>query len=171
MKTVKILIILTSTLLIVFACKKKSGESTSNALNILFSSGFGNQNDLTAWTQSSGGQAVIDSSAVKFTNITECFLFETLNAIPVQNGKIYELRLTGKVNPALNGDPALCAGNFITYITQDNTNIVSESFGNNLSWTQKSYSFKATSSSPVKIKFLIGTTRGAWIDDIKFIEN
>ena len=36
------------------------------------------------------------------------------------------------------------------------------------SWTQKSYSFEATSSASVKIKFLVGTTRGAWIDDLVF---
>jgi len=171
MKTVKILITLLGIIAILSSCKKNSGDNTGNPTIIIFSSGFENQNDLNAWTQSSGGQAIIDSSAVKFTNITECFDFETLNLLPVQKGKTYELKLTGKVNQAMGGDPALCVGNFMIYIVQGSTNIIAESFGNYPSWTQKSFSFEATSSASVKIKFLIGTTRGAWINDLEFTEN
>jgi hypothetical protein len=50
------------------------------------------------------------------------------------------------------------------------TNLISESFGQYGLWTQKSYSFEAASSAAVKIKFLVGTTRGAWIDDLELIE-
>ena len=113
MKLVKILLCLAGILSVLYSCKKDSGNGTVYPTSIIFSSKFENQNDLAAWTQSSGGQAVIDSSAVKFTNITECFQFETMNLIPVTKGKIYELKLTGKVNPAISGDPALCAGNFL----------------------------------------------------------
>ena len=171
MKICKFLITLVGIITILYSCKKDSSENTSNSPNIIFSSKFENQNDLGAWTQSSGGQAVIDSSTVKFTNITECYHFETLNLLPVQKGKTYELKLTGKVNHSIAGDPAFCVGDFMIYVVQGSTNIISESFGNYSSWTQKSFSFEATSSASVKIKFLIGTTRGAWIDDLEFIEN
>ena len=171
MKTCKFLITLVGIIIIFYSCKKDSSENTNNSPTIIFSSRFENQNDLDAWTQSTGGQAIIDSSTVKFTNITDCFHFETLNLIPVQKGKIYDLKLVGKVNPAIIGDPAFCVGNFMIYVVQGSTNIISESFGNYTTWTQKSFSFEATSSASIKIKFLIGTTRGAWIDELEFIEN
>jgi hypothetical protein len=171
MKIFKLLILITGIFTLFYSCKKNSDNSTNNSPNILFSSKFETQTDLNSWTQSSGGLAIIDSSAVKFTNITDCFQFETLNLIPVTKGKTYELKLTGKVNPAQSGDPVLCAGNFLIYVIQGSTIIISESFGNYPSWTQKSFSFEATSSASVKIKFLIGTTRGAWIDDLELIEN
>lgn len=153
-----------------YSCKKDSNEDNTNSPKTIFSSKFENQNDLNLWNQSSGGQAIIDANAVKFDSITECFHFETLNLIPVQKGKTYELKLTGKVNSSVSGDPAYCVGNFMIYIVQGSTNIISEGFGNYPSWTLRSYSFEATSSAAVKIKFLIGTTRGAWIDDIELIE-
>ena len=171
MKTFRILITMIGIITILYSCKKDCSDNTSKTPNILFSSKFESKTDLSLWTQSTGGQAIIDSATVKFTNITECFLFETLDLIPVQKGKTYELQLIGKVNPAIGGDPALCAGNFIIYIVQGSTNLISTSFGNYTSWTQKSFSFEATSSASIKIKFLIGTTRGAWIDNLEFIEN
>jgi hypothetical protein len=171
MKAIRLLTVVVCAIIILSGCKKDSSDDTNNQPAVLFSSGFDSQADLNAWSQSSGGQAVIDSSAVMFTNITNCFQFETVNLIPVQKGKTYELRITGKVNPAISGDPMLCAGNYLVYIVQGSTNIISESFGNYPSWTVKSYSFEATSSAAVKIKFLIGTTRGVWISDLKFIEN
>ena len=170
MKTVYLLLLITGTITLFYSCNKDSKDSASNSSKIIFISQFENQNDLAAWTQSTGGEAVIDSAAVKFTNVTECFLFETLNLLPVVKGKIYELKITGKVNPAQSGDPGLCAGNFLIYVVQGSSNIISESFGNYTSWTQKSFSFEAISSASVKIKFLIGTTRGAWIDSIELIE-
>jgi hypothetical protein len=171
MKTCKFLLALLGIITVLSSCKKDSTENTSDSPKIIFSSGFNSQSDLSFWTQSSGGQALIDSTTVKFTNITECFRFETLNLLPVQKGKIYVLKFKGKVNPAISGDPVFCVGNFMIYIIQGSTQIISESFGNYTSWTQKSYSFEATSSASIKIRFLIGTTRGAWIDDLQLIEN
>lgn len=166
MKYIKLFIALIGIITIICSCKKDTTETTGIPVNIIFNSEFENQGDLADWTQSTGGQAVIDSSAVKFTNITECFSFETLNLIPVTKGRIYELKLTGKVNPAISGDPALCAGNFIIYVMQNGKNLVSESFGNHTSWTQESFSFETATAESIKIKFLIGTIRGAWIDDL-----
>ena len=152
------------------SCKKDSNDNSSNPANVIFSSKFDAQNDLNAWSQSAGGQAIIDSSAVKFTNITNCFHLETVNLIPVKSGKSYELHLRGKVNESIQGDPMFCAGDFIIWVVQGNENVISQSFGNYPSWTQKSFSFAAKSSVSVKIEFLIGTTRGVWIDYIELIE-
>ena len=158
-------------LLAMHACKKDSANNTGNQPVTLFSSKFDKQADLSLWTQSAGGQAIIDSSAVKFTNLTSCFQLETSSLIPVQKGKTYDLKLTGKVNPAMPGDPVLCAGNFLIYVVQGNSYLISASFGNYPSWTQRSFSFEATSSASVTIKILVGTTRGAWIDNLEFIEH
>jgi hypothetical protein len=151
-------------------CKKDSTDNTSNSSAVIFSTTFEDQTALNAWSQTTGGQAVIDSSAVKFTNITECFHFETINLIPVVNGKTYELSLTGKVNSSQTGDPAMCVGDFMVYVVQGSTNLISDGFGKYPAWTERNYSFTATSSAAVKIKFLIGTTRGAWIKEIKLTQ-
>jgi hypothetical protein len=156
---------------IISSCKKDSDDPSGSSTNVIFSSKFDNQSDLDLWSQSSGGQAIIDSSAVKFTNVTNCFHFETKNLIRVQSGKSYELRLTGKVNESLEGDPMLCAGDFIIWVVQGNENVISQSFGNYPAWTQKAFSFEAKSSASVKIEFLVGTTRGAWIDNLELVEN
>ena len=166
MKKNQLVFLLFGIITILYACKK---DSTGAPITI-FSTKFDNQADLNAWTQSVGGKAVIDANSVKFDSITECYHFETLNLIPVQKGKVYELKLTGKVNSSTSGDPGLCAGDFLIYVVQGSTNLISESFGQYGLWTQKSYSFEAASSAAVKIKFLVGTTRGAWIDDLELIE-
>ena len=171
MKALKISFILIGIITVLSSCKKDASDNSNKSTQIIFSSKFETQNDLSAWSQSAGGQAVIDSSAVKFTNISNCFHFETVNLIPVVKGKSYELQLRGKVNESIPGDPVYCSGDFIIWVVQGSTNVISQSFGNYPSWTQKSFSFEATSSTSVKIEFLIGTTRGAWIDDLKLIEN
>ena len=101
MKASKFLFTLLGIIVFFSSCKKDSNDNSSNSKNIIFSSKFDTQNDLSVWSQSSGGQAIIDSSAVKFTNITNCFHFETVNLIPVQSGKSYELHLRGKVNESI----------------------------------------------------------------------
>ena len=169
MKALKILFTLIGIITVLSSCKKNSSDNSTDASQVIFSSKFETQNDLNAWNQSVGGQAIIDSSAVKFTNISNCFHFETVNLIPVVKGKSYELRIRGKVNESIQGDPLYCAGDFIIWVVQGSTNIISQSFGNNPVWTQKSFSFEALSSASIKIEFLIGTTRGAWIDDLELI--
>jgi hypothetical protein len=169
MKAINILFILAAILMVLSSCRKDTGDTSGTPSNVLFHSDFTSSNDLSAWSQSAGGDAVIDSSAVKFTNITDCYHFETINLIPVQTGKSYELQIKGKVNESLSGDPMLCAGDFIVWVVQGSTNVISASFGNHPAWTQRSFSFQAASSAPVRIEFLIGTTRGAWIDSIDFI--
>jgi hypothetical protein len=169
MKALKILFTLVGIITVFSSCKKSSSDNSTNSSQVIFSSKFESQNDLSAWSQSAGGLAIIDSSAVKFTNISDCFHFETVNLIPVEKGKSYELRIRGKVNESIAGDPMLCSGDFIIWVVQGSTNVVSQSFGNYPSWTQKSFSFEALSSASVKIEFLIGTTRGAWIDDLELV--
>ncbi|MCX6248014.1 MAG: hypothetical protein NTW10_09790 [Bacteroidetes bacterium] len=169
MKAVKILFILAGILTVLSSCKKDTSDTSGTPTNVLFHSDFTSLTDLSVWSQSSGGEAIIDSSAVKFTNISDCYHFETINPIPVQKGKTYELRIKGKVNESLSGDPMLCAGDFIVWVVQGSTNVISDSFGNHPAWTQRSFSFEATSSASVKIEFLIGTMRGAWIDSIDFL--
>lgn len=171
MKVSNSLFILIAIITVLSSCKKDTSDNSNNSNQIIFSSKFETQNDLSIWSQSAGGQAILDSSAVKFTNISGCFHFETVNLIPVQKGKSYELRLRGKVIESIQGDPVFCAGDFIVWVVQGNTILIDQSFGNYPSWTQKSFSFEATSSASVKIEFLIGTTRGAWIDDLEVIEN
>ncbi len=166
MKNKHLLLLVFGIITVLYACKKDSTDAPTT----IFSTKFESQTDLNAWTQSVGGKAVIDVNSVKFDSITECYHFETLNLIPVQKGKVYELKLTGKVNSSTSGDPGLCAGDFLIYVVQGSTNLISESFGQYGSWTQKSYSFEAASSAAVKIKFLVGTTRGAWIDNLELIE-
>ncbi|MCX6251441.1 MAG: hypothetical protein NTX61_11900 [Bacteroidetes bacterium] len=170
MKTNFIILTVLGIALCFSGCKKKSTDDQNNSSKTIFSSKFETQAELNAWSQTSGGKAFIDGSAVKFDSITGCFHFETINLIPVKTGKSYELRLTGKVNYHLAGDPVLCAGDFIIWLVQGNTNLIDESFGNYPNWTQRSFSFTATSSASVKIEFLIGSTRGAWIDDIALVE-
>lgn len=153
-----------------FSCKKKadSNESSTNSTSVTFK--FENQSDLNFWIQSAGGEAIIDSGAVKFQNLTQCFSYESANLIPVSDGGSYVLKITGKVNESIQGDPGLCAGDFLIYVIQGNTNLLQTSFGNHPDWVIMPYSFVASSSAPVKIKFLIGTTRGAWIEKIELIE-
>jgi len=169
MKTISITLLFLGLAICFSTCKKKSEENQTPSSTTLFSSTFNNSSDLSYWTQSAGGVAFIDSNAVKLDSITNCFQFETKNLIPVQAGKSYALNLTGKVNEAVQGDPMLCAGDFLIYIVQGNTNLLSTSFGNYPSWTQRAFSFTAITSASIKIKFLIGTTRGAWIDYISLI--
>ena len=156
-------------LLTIFSSCNKNSDNPSGS-GTIFSSTFANQSDLDAWNQSADGLAVIDQNAVKLTAVTGCFDFETKNLISVEKGKTYELSLTGKVIPAEQGDPAYCAGNFLVYVVQGSTNLISESFGNFTDWTQKSYSFTTTTSASIQIRFLTGTTRGAWIDEIMLTE-
>ncbi len=171
MKPLISLLLLFGVVFISDGCKKKSSASQTAAPAALFSSKFENQSDLQAWTASAGGEAVIDNGAVKFQNITSCFQFETASLIPVQQGKTYVLKITGKVNYHVPGDPVLCAGDFLIYVTQEGNNLVSASFGAHPSLTQMAYSFTAATSASINIKFLVGTTRGAWIDNIELVAN
>jgi hypothetical protein len=170
MKKQILLLLIIGTIFIGSSCKKKadSSESTSNSTSVTFK--FENLSDLNYWTQSAGGEAIIDSGAVKFQNLTQCFHYETTNLIPVNNGESYVLKISGKVNESIQGDPGLCAGDFLIYVIQGSTNLIQTSFGNHPNWVIMSYSFVAASSAPIKIKFLIGTTRGAWIQKIEVIK-
>jgi hypothetical protein len=170
MKTLNVFFVILVISAFLFSCKKDSDNNSTSTPTTIFSSKFDNQEDLSLWTQSAGGQAIIDSSAVMFTNITECFYIETLNLIPVHEGRVYELKLIGKVNPAQPGDPAFCAGNFMINVRQGSTILLNESFGHYTSWTKRSFSFEAETSSSINIKFFIGTTRGAWIDNLELVE-
>jgi hypothetical protein len=114
MKNKHLLLLVFSIITVLYACKKDSTVAPTT----IFSTKFETQTDLNAWTQSVGGKAVIDANSVKFDSITECYHFETLNLIPVQKGKVYELKLTGKVNSSTSGDPGLCAGDFLIYVVQ-----------------------------------------------------
>jgi len=49
-------------------------NQTSNSTSVTFK--FENQSDLNYWTQSAGGEAIIDSGAVKFQNLTQCFIMK-----------------------------------------------------------------------------------------------
>ena len=149
------------------SCKKSSSTTGGGSGSSLFSSTFNTSSNLNAWLQSGGGEAVIDSAAVKFQNITGCFRFETANLISVQAGKSYTLKIRGKVNSSQQGDPALCAGDFLVYVTQGTTDLISASFGEFPAWTTNSWSFTVKSSASIKIHFLIGTTRGAWVDNLE----
>ena len=153
------------------SCKKSSSTTDGGSGSSLFSSTFNASSDLNAWLQSGGGEAVIDSTAVKFQNITGCFRFETANLISVKAGKSYTLKIRGKVNNSQDGDPALCAGDFLVYVTQGSTDLISASFGQFPAWTTNSWSFTVKSSASINIHFLIGTTRGAWIDNLELVEN
>jgi hypothetical protein len=170
MKTLKISVTFLAIITVLYSCKKDSTDTVSPTSKTIFSTEFANQSDLDAWIQTSGGQAVIDSGAVKFTNITDCYHFESLNLIPVVKGKTYVLEILEKVNPALEGDPVFCAGNFLIYVVQDSSNLATGSFVLSTSWTHSTMSFKAANSAPIKIRFLIGTTRGAWIDKLELVE-
>ena len=141
MKALKFLFTVIGIITILSSCKKDTSDNSTNSSQIIFSSKFETQNELSAWFQSAGGHAIIDSSSVKFTNISNCFHFETVNLIPVVKGKTYELRIRGKVNESIQGDPLYCAGDFIIWVVQGSTNLISQSFGNYPSWTQKSFSF------------------------------
>ena len=157
-------------LLVSSSCKKKSSETTYDGNNIVFSSAFDTHADLVIWSQSSGGQAVIDQNTAKLTATDGCFQFETIDLIPVETGKTYTLKFKGKVIASQAGDPVFCAGDFLIYIMQGSTVLLSQSFGNYPDWVQKSFSFQATKPVPISIKFLIGTKRGVWIDDLSLTE-
>jgi hypothetical protein len=166
MKTTIYLLLAACMLTLFSSCKKKTSETSDGGPTVIFSSKFDSSADLQLWSQSSGGLAVIDQNSAKLTATNGCFQFETKNLIPVVTGKSYILTFTGKVIQHEVGDPVLCAGDYLIYIMQGNSVLISHSFGNYPDWTQKSFSFQATSSSAIGIKFLVGTTRGAWVDDL-----
>ncbi len=168
MRTLISLLLLSGVVFMLGGCKKKSSTDTTTP-PALFSCKFDSPADLNGWTANAGGEAVIDNGAVKFQNITSCFQYETANPIPVQQGKSYALKITGKVNYHLSGDPPLCAGDFLIYVTQDGNNLVSASFGDHPALTAVIYAFTATTAAGIKLKFLVGTTRGAWIDNIELV--
>ena len=145
------------------SCKKSRG--------IIFSSHFDNATDLNLWSHSSDGDAVVDSSVLKLRAVTGCIQLETVDLISVSKGKTYTLKFKGRVDPTLVGETGYCVGDYMIYVEQGSTDIIADGFGNYTGWTQKSFSFEATSSASVKIKFLIGTVKGAWIDDLELIEN
>jgi hypothetical protein len=157
-------------LLCLCGCSKTSREDNGSPKTV-FQTKFDNPEDLNLWSQSAGGVAYINDSSVKFDSITSCFRFETINLIPAQAGKTYELRLTAKVNRSVSGDPSYCVGYFMIHVIQGNEKLISDGFGDYPTWTKKSYSFSTTSGAYLKIYFLIGTTRGAWIDELELIEH
>jgi len=152
------------------SCKKNSDSNQSTSSPTTLTLKFENQSDLNNWIQSAGGEAIIDSESVKFQNIIQCFHFETVNLISVESGKSYILKVTAKVNHSIEGDPGLCVGDFMIYVIQGSTYLVETGFGDHPNWTTISYSFKVNSSASIKIKFLIGTTRGAWINKLELSE-
>ena len=166
MKSTIFLLLIPCVMIFFPSCKKKTSETSNNGATVIFSSKFDTNTDLLKWSQSSGGNAVIDQNTAKLTATDGCFHVETIDLIPVLTGKTYILTFKGKVIQHQVGDPVLCAGDFLIYVMQGNTNLISQSFGNYPDWTQKSFSFQATSSAAIGIKFLVGTTRGAWIDDL-----
>jgi len=171
MKTFLKFLMLAGLFLLFQDCKKSSSNDQTTTPVTIFSTDFTTTADLNIWTQSTGGTAVIDSGAVKFTNITECFSFETSTAIPIVFGKSYTFTITVKVNESHPGDPALCAGDFLLYIKQGTEYLVSESFGGHPEFSQQSFIFTPVKSNPILLQFLTGTTRGAWIDHIDIVQN
>ncbi len=170
MRTILFIAVASGILLFNCGCSKNSNEENGSPKTI-FQTKFDNQEDLNLWSQSAGGVAYIEDSTVKFDSITSCFRFETINVIPAQAGKTYELKLTARVNRSISGDPAYCVGYFMIYVVQGNEKLILDGFGDYPDWTQKSYSFSTTSGAYLKIYFNIGTTRGAWIDEIALIEH
>jgi len=171
MKPMITLLLLFGIFFMLCGCKKKSSTSQPAATASVFSNKFDTQADLAGWISTVGGEAVLDNGAVKFQNITSCFHYETASLIAVQQGKTYILKITGKVNYHVSGDPMLCAGDFLVEVIQEGNYLVSESFGDHPALTTVSYAFTAATSASIKIKFLIGTSRGAWIDNIELVAN
>jgi hypothetical protein len=151
-------------------CKKDPDPNTNNGSTVIFSSNFDTHADLVVWSQSAGGEAVIEQNLLKMVAKTSCFQFETIDSIPVQSGKTYVLKLWAKADSSASGDPHYCGGDFLVYVEQGSTDVITGNLGNYLLWTQKSYSFQAATSGSVIIKFLVGTTKGAWLNDLEFIE-
>ena len=103
MKTKYFWLSITCIILSFSSCEKESG-------GIIFSSSFDNASDLNLWTQSSGGEALIEQDYLKLKAVTGCFVFETVDLIPVQKGETYTFKFIGKVDNPLIGDPAHCVG-------------------------------------------------------------
>lgn len=72
MKTQISLLLTIGCILIGYSCKKKSDSNQSTSSPTTLTIKFENQSDLNNWTQSTGGEAIIDSGSVKFQNITQC---------------------------------------------------------------------------------------------------
>ena len=152
-------------------CFFLAGNGCQKSRGTLFVSHFDTAADLALWSPSAEGQAEIESNYVKLKAVSGCFQYETANEISVEKDKTYILKFKGKAEPTLLGETGYCANDFMVYVEQGNNNPVGVSFGNFTSWTQKTFSFTATSASPVRIKFLIGTTKGVWLDELEFSEN
>lgn len=170
MKATLILSLCFSIIVLSFSsCDEDSSDEDDGGA--IFTSSFDYASDLNLWTQSAGGEAVIEQDHLKLKANSGCFVFETVDFISVEKGKSYTLKFKGKVDPPQIGDPAHCVGYFMVYIVQGSDYLIEDGFGDYPDWTQKSYGFEAPTSAGVRIRFMIGTEKGAWLDDLELIQN
>jgi hypothetical protein len=138
---------------------------------------FDSLSDTADWNLYPGGSLSIDTSAkyngassLKLITETQCFVVERIKGVEVNKDKVYVIHFHYKMEPGQIGDIGYCAGEFLIQLKQGNEYVLDEVISGVNDWTEKYFYFQPINNVPVKIKLLIGTERGVWLDDLILLE-
>lgn len=172
---------------------EKEGASSSDSENEIVSVGGNNYKVLSEtnvdlgdgsinWIGGSGGSMSVDStsrigdSTVLYMTAKEgCFTVnqkEGTSTLPQQQSAIlfsYMLPTT-TFSDVQAGRGYTCAGACRMEILQGNEIVLSEWVRERDFWTSAHFQFRTKSVEPIKIRFIVGTQNGFWIDDIFILE-
>jgi len=138
---------------------------------------FDNIKDTGNWNIYPGGSFLIDTankfqgkSSVSLKAVSDCFILEKIQGVPVDKDKIYVIHFYYKLFATQVGETGYCAGNFLIWLKQGDETVLMESCQGIESWTEKYFYFQPKNNVPVKIEHLVGPTHGVWLDNLIVFE-
>ena len=169
MKTTHAFIVL-SLVVLLFSCRKDHGIGENE---IIYSDYFNSNADLSGWTVSSSGMAEITdstqtegSASLHMKAVSGCLSIEKNQGVAVESNTNYELKFDAQAIFSQTGDIASCAGDYLIILSQRDDEIGYFDVYGITGWSTQYEYFTTVSSLPVKVKILIGTYHGAWIDNL-----
>jgi hypothetical protein len=109
-------------------------------------------------------------ASLKLITESQCFVIEKVKGVDVDKDKINVLYFHYKMEPMQIGDIGYCAGPFLIWLKQGNEDLLIDGVMGVNDWTEQYFYFQPKNNISVKIKLLIGTDRGVWLDDLILLE-
>ena len=138
---------------------------------------FNSLSDSSNWNIYPYGVFLIDTinkfngeASVNLTADGGCFILEKIEGVPVDKEKIYFIHFYYKLLETQIGEVGHCFGDFMIWLKQGDETLLLDGCHGIESWTEKYFYFQPINNVPVKIKLLVGTEHGVWLDDLIVFE-
>ncbi len=149
---------------------------------LLKSVNFNEMADTALWSWTNNGNLTVDntskvgdSTVVYMEAEYDCFRAEIKQGVPIvlqQESAIEFSYLLPRTtfNDIRHGEGLVCSGACKLEIYQGNEILFSEWLSETSVWTNLQFLFRTKKTEEVKIKFILGTRKGFWIDNIKYFQ-